>query len=166
MLQNNQNKKKYKTLGLSYHRLYHIWNGKVKRCGSSRDKDIHNYGGRGITVCEEWLSLPNFIADMDSTFQDDLTLDRENVNLGYNKTNCRWVTRTVQARNTRKLRKDNTSGYRGVRENKLTNKWVAVISVNNKAIHLGTFTTKIEAAEAYDDYVLMNRLEHTLNFEF
>jgi hypothetical protein len=139
----------------------------LQKCNNVQNKDFHHYGGRGITVCDEWYDLENFIKDMDDTYIDGLTLDRENVNLGYNKCNCRWATRAVvQTRNTRGLKSNNTSGYRGVCLDKSTNKWVARIKAGGKNIYLGTFDCKVKAAEAYDNYVLINRLEHTLNFEF
>lgn len=59
--------------------------------------------------------------------------------------------------------KHNRSGYRGVHMSK-TGKFIAQISVNKKRIHLGSFTYPYTGAYAYDSYVLMNNLEHTMNF--
>jgi hypothetical protein len=67
----------------------------------------------------------------------------------------------VQSRNTRKLYIHNTSGYRGVHFT--GKKWQTQIVVNNKRIYLGRFTDIIEAAKAYDSYVVSNNLGHTLN---
>lgn len=147
---------------LSSHRLYHIWKAMIKRCNSYKNKDYINYGYRGISVCNEWLDINIFIRDMEDTYQEGLSIDRIDNNLGYSKDNCRWTTKTTQARNTRILRIDNTSGYRGV--TLVRDKYRAIINVNKKPIHLGYFNTALEAAKAYDNYVIENNLEHTRNF--
>lgn len=135
----------------------------IQRCYNSEHKYYKDYGGRGITVCERWHSIENFIDDMFLPYSEDLTLDRIDVNEGYNLDNCRWVTKSVQARNTRLLRANNKSGFRGVYWNKRDNKWVAQIKVNSKTIYLGYFNTPIEGAIAYNNYVTENNLEHPLN---
>jgi hypothetical protein len=59
------------------------------------------YGGRGITVCEQWRKFENFYADMGPTYRDDLSLDRIDSNGNYEPSNCRWVPMDEQARNKR-----------------------------------------------------------------
>lgn len=147
---------------LSHHRLYDIWKGLIDRCNNQKNKDYVNYGARGITVSDEWLDINNFINDMYATYQEGLTIDRENNNKGYSKDNCRWVARKIQSRNTRKLMSTNTSGFRGVR--KIGNKYRSEITVNNKKISLGFFINPIDGAKAYDQYIIDNNLEHTRNF--
>ena len=61
------------------------------------------------------------------------------------------------------MQKNNTSGYRGVYFNKLTNKWQTCIVINGKHNYIGSFADIIEAANAYDKYVIDNNLEHTIN---
>lgn len=66
-------------------------------CYSKSNISYINYGGRGITVCEEWIDSPaKFIEDMESTYQDGLSLDRIDNDKGYSKENCKWSTRTEQ----------------------------------------------------------------------
>lgn len=152
-----------KTHNLTKHRLYKTWLGMMHRCNNPKAKGYENYGGRGITVCERWLKVESFIEDMFPTFQEGLTLDRKENDKNYSKDNCRWSKRTTQTRNTRKIWRHNTSGFRGVYFDKSRNKWASQIFINNNKIHIGRYATAIESAMAYDNYVIKNKLEHTIN---
>ena len=153
---------KRKTHGLSSHILYPKWVNMMHRCYCQNNKRYSDWGGRGIDVCMEWHNVDNFINDMFPSYIKGLSLDRKDNNKGYSKDNCRWVEDVVQKRNTRVLNKVNTSGYRCVSKTS-SNKYRTQIKVNSKKIHIGTFNTAIEAAKAYDKYVIDNSLEHTLN---
>lgn len=152
------------THGLRKHRLYDVWCGMMRRCYKHHYKRYKDYGGRGIIVHQEWHDIKTFIEDMYPSFQEGLSLDRENNNLGYSKENCRWANQNIQSRNTRILMKTNTSGYRGVSWHKKIKKFGAQITINNKIKHLGYFETAVDAAKVYDKYILDNILEHTRNF--
>jgi len=149
--------------GLRHHRLYRTWADMIRRCNNKNSKSYKDYGARGITVCERWHNVANFIEDMYPTYQEGLSIDRVNNDKGYFLDNCRWVTQSIQSRNTRKIWSHNTSGYRGVHFNKSNNKWISKISINNRTIYLGCFIDKMEAAKAYDKYIIDNKLEHTIN---
>lgn len=151
------------THNLTNHRLYSTWINMIQRCNNDKNTSFKDYGAIGISICNDWLDINNFIKDMDLQFKEGLTLDRKNNNLGYSKENCRWVNMNIQTRNTRKIRSTNASGYRGVSYNKKNDKWITQIIVNYKNIYLGSYTTLIEAAKAYDNYVIANNLEHTKN---
>ena len=153
------------THGFSSDRLYNIWKSMLYRCNNSKYKNYNDYGGRGITVCSEWQDDFNKFKEwsLANGYADDLSIDRINVDGNYEPSNCRWTTATVQNRNTRLLISTNTSGYRGVSWIKARSKWVAQIKVNNKKIHLGYFDTPEEGAVAYNNYIIENNLEHTLN---
>lgn len=73
----------------------------LRRCEDTRDSHYKNYGGRGINVCKEWHKLETFIADMQSSYEPGLTLDRVDNDKGYSKENCRWADKEEQARNKR-----------------------------------------------------------------
>lgn len=149
--------------GLSNHRLFVTWKNMISRTSNGKDVAYKNYGGRGITVCNEWLEPKNFIDDMYPSFIEGTTLDRIDNNKGYSKENCTWSTREAQARNTRVLKSSNTSGYRGVVFIKSTKKWRAGIYVSGKLIFLGYFNTAIKAAMVYDKFVIDNNLQHNIN---
>ena len=149
---------------LKNHRLYDTWNNMIQRCTNPKRKEYKNYGGRGIFVCQEWLDVNNFIKDMYLSFIDGLSLDRIDNDKGYSKDNCRWANQTIQSRNTRLLRVDNKSGYRGVCWHKTKKRWIAKITVNSKKVNIGTFINPLDGALAYDKYIIDNNLEHTKNF--
>jgi hypothetical protein len=81
-------------------RAYDCWVGMLQRCFNPNNKFYPNYGGRGIRVCDDWLSFENFFADMGEP-PASMTLDRCDVNGNYESTNCRWATRAEQSLNRR-----------------------------------------------------------------
>lgn len=86
-------------------RLYRIWAKMKARCTYPGDRAYSKYGGRGITVCDEWLSFEPFEKwALENGHSGELTLDRINNSLGYSPDNCRWATPKQQANNTRKNR--------------------------------------------------------------
>ena len=86
---------------MSKSKPYAVWKTMRNRCKSKRHNRYASYGGRGITVCDEWSSFDKFWEDMGDTYKDGLTLDRIDPNGDYCKENCRWVTQKVQQRNRR-----------------------------------------------------------------
>lgn len=82
------------------HRLYATWNMMKQRCNNPNATDYRYYGGRGITVCDQWLkSFKIFVDEMFESFEEGKTLDRIDGNLGYYKENCRWATASEQSAN-------------------------------------------------------------------
>ena len=86
--------------GHSRTRVYRTWQNMIQRCLNPLNKSYADYGGRGITICQRWLTFDNFLEDLGEN-PTNQTLDRIDNNKGYDKSNCKWSTPKQQSHNRR-----------------------------------------------------------------
>lgn len=98
-------KEKATTHGMSGSKIYHVHNTMNSRCYDKKNIVFRNYGGRGISVCDEWKGskgFGNFLKwSLENGYKEGLSIDRIDVNGNYEPCNCRWVTQKEQGNNTR-----------------------------------------------------------------
>lgn len=148
-------------------RLFRAYSSMLARCNNTTHKNYHNYGGKGVSVCPEWLN--NYIAfkkwALNNGYRSDLSLDRIKCAKVYSPATCRWADSTTQSRN-RDKGITNTSGFIGVVRKPKTGKYQVSVCVNKKPQHIGMFDDPIEGAKARDAYIIKNNLENfMLNFK-
>jgi len=86
-------------------RIDEIYHGMSQRCYNPNHEHYSNYGGRGITICDEWKQSKRKFYDwaMANGYRDDLTIDRIDVDKAYSPQNCRWVDYVTQGNNKRNI---------------------------------------------------------------
>lgn len=131
--------------GMSGHPLAVIFSGIVARCYSANHRSYHNYGGRGIGICTEWLNdrAVFFKWALSNGWVKGLDVDRRNNDLGYSPDNCRITTRRVNNRNKRTTK---MMEYKG--EIKPLIEWCELLGINYNTVmmRLHRGETSIEKA--------------------
>lgn len=153
------------THGLFHHPLYRRYRSMISRCYHKSSKRYDKYGGKGVTVCDEWKnSFASFIKWCEENgYKKELIIDRIDVNGNYEPSNCRFIDDFKSNQNTSLIQKNNTSGYRGVSWEKRSQKWLSQIVSNGKIKYLGRYNDPWEAAKAYNQFVINNSTLHPLN---
>ena len=82
-------------------RIYHIYSAMKQRCYNPNAKHYDVYGGRGITVCDEWKNNPDAFIEWayQNGYDDTLSLERIDTSKGYSPSNCTWIPLSKQAEN-------------------------------------------------------------------
>ena len=93
------------THGGSKTRLYRIWKQMRIRCNCKTNPTYRFYGARGIKICKAWGDFDVFREwAYSSGYNDSLSIERKDVNVGYNPENCTWIERIKQIKNTRNIK--------------------------------------------------------------
>ena len=125
--------------GMAGTRVYQCWSDMKKRCYNPKNKRYSNYGARGISVCDDWLGkhgAENFIKwALANGYQDNLTLERIDVNGNYEPSNCCWATRTDQQNNRRC---NHLLTYNG--DTKTLRQWSEYTGISYSTLHKRIFT--------------------------
>jgi hypothetical protein len=110
---------------------FNSYRSMVDRCYRAKSHNYYLYGGRGITVCDEWKDIKNFKSWAESNgFIKGLTLDRIDVNGNYEPSNCRWVTMKTQDNNRR-----NTVYIKFNGEIHTVSEWASITGINRSTIN-------------------------------
>ncbi len=112
----------------------------IARCSNPKQKSYYRYGGRGIRVCERWLTYELFLADMGER-PEGKTLDRKDVNKDYSPENCRWATLKEQSNNRRDCNYHTHSG-----QTKTVTEWAATIGMSRAGLNYRLKTLSIAEA--------------------
>ena len=124
------------TVGLTsseYERLYNLWKNMISRCYNEKNDRYYTYGFRGITVCDEWKEDFRAFADwaVKHGWNNRLSIERKNLDLGYSPENCEFISMKQQARNkTSNIRID----YNG--ESKCIAEWCEILNLNDKRTYM------------------------------
>lgn len=120
------------THGMTSTTLFTRWMNMKSRCNNPKNKRYNRYGGRGIKVCEEWENdfMSFYRWAISNGFEESLSIDRIDNNMGYCPENCRWVNAKRQANNTSKNVKIVYNG-----EKKTLAEWCDSLNVDYKLIH-------------------------------
>lgn len=94
----SRNARKYHGLGGTP--TYRTWYSMIDRCINPQNASFKHYGARGVSVCERWLQIENFVEDM-GLRPEGMTIDRIDLSAGYAPGNCRWADELTQQRNRR-----------------------------------------------------------------
>lgn len=130
-------------------KLYWVWSAMVQRCTNPNNKSYHNYGGRGIKVCDEWLGKSeNFLEwARKNGYKEGLDLDRKDNDGDYCPENCRFVKRPLSMQN-RRTQKTSKTGVSGVWYRPKFGNYRVVITANNVKHQVGMYKTFEQAKAA------------------
>jgi len=138
------------THGKSNERIYRIWRAMRDRAKREIGEAYKNYGGRGITVCDEWNEVDGFSRfyewAMENMYTDSLTIDRIDNSKGYCPENCRWVDTKAQANNTRR---NLNIEFRG--ETKTLKQWTEFLGIKYPRTYCRLYKLKWSIEDAFSE---------------
>lgn len=137
-------------------RIYTIWRCMLNRCYWKKHEFYNNYGGRGITVCDEWRFNSTAFGDwaMANGYADNLSIDRIDNDKGYSPDNCRWATRKAQVENRRRTNQNGKSKRKNsaiIEINgivKTRNEWCDFYGISRKTVDKRIYMLKWNIVDA------------------
>ena len=144
----------------------------IRRCYKPKCCNYKHYGGRGITVCAEWLpennGKNNFIKwSLEHGYEKNLSIDRINNDMGYSPENCRWVTKRTQNIN-KKSSIPSKTGFVGICVHNASYEghvyyYGRVRGIDGKTKYTGISKSLKKAVIMRNNYIINNNLENELN---
>jgi len=120
-----------KGLRNKYKKLYYVMYSMRSRCNNPNDKEYFRYGGRGISICKEWMDNENFINwALENGYKEGLSIERINVNGNYEPNNCKWIPISEQSNNTRR-----TVNITYNNETHNINQWSRILGFNKNSFY-------------------------------
>ena len=130
-------------------RMSRIYTAMKQRCCNPNSRSYHNYGGRGITMCNEWKNSPDAFFEwaLSHGYSDGLTIERIDVNGNYSPDNCCWIPGREQSKNRRSV----------VRISYLGNEYTLsdaceIINVDRHTVTAYSKKHNVSRQEAFDHY--------------
>jgi hypothetical protein len=147
-----------KTHGMKHHAMYGVWQNMKNRCYREKDSHYANYGGKGVTVCDEWKTSFESFRDWmwENGWKQGLEIDREDNDGNYSPENCRIVTRSENLFN-KGIYSTSKTGFVGVSIFN-SNQFKSSVSMHGKVKHIGLFKTIKEAVVARNVFILANNI--------
>ena len=152
------------THGLRKDKSYVRWGNMKRRCYDTSHASYARYGGRGITVCEEWVedfaTYVKYINSLPNANVDSYTIDRIKNDEGYKPNNLRWASPETQAAN-KSIYVPTKSGIKGVVKSSKTKNFEVFVTHDGIKHYLGSVRDKEEGLAIRQKYIIENNLPHT-----
>lgn len=148
-------------------RIYSIWEGMKSRCCNPKSQLYHRYGGRGITICDEWKNNSRAFIKWayengydENACKKECELDRIDNNKGYCPENCHFVNHKLNARN---MERCHIVEYNGEKRHWL--EWCEILDISKKSIEHLVERYKLTYAEAFDRKLYYKYNPHNWSWE-
>lgn len=150
---------KYTNFNVADTRLYSTWKNMKRRCYDKSNTNFKYYGARGIKVCKEWENdFMNFYNwAISNGYQENLTIDRINVNGNYEPNNCRWATLTEQSNNRRDNKNSKYLTYNGI--TKTVSQWCKEYNINYSTLSCRVNKLKWTHERALKDFIERKKID-------
>lgn len=137
---------KRKLCYLEHQRILQIRKSMIERCECKNNINYKFYGGKGVSVCKDWRENPLSFYDwsLENGYEENLTLDRKDVNGNYCPENCRWVTMKTQNRN-----KSNNILIEYNGEKKTLSEWCEILKLPRQTIRHRIYNMNMDIEEAF-----------------